>query len=140
MHSAQVLNRTPTHALDWRVPYTLATGGRPDNASLGVFGTRCFSFVPAAERDGKLDARGEEGIYLGFDGDRHGTAEPAHLILRTRTQQIVSSRSVQFDHDAIITASLAVRAFAASDMPHYGGTTPTDPRNHHQARLHHQIS
>ena len=128
MHAAQILNRTPSASLDWRIPFTIATGSRPDNVNIGVFGARCFSHVPAGERT-KLESRGAEATYLGLDPDRHGAAEPAHIVLRHGTDQIVSSRSVIFDHDRIAQDSLTARAFAASDMPHYGGATPKDPRN-----------
>ena len=70
-------------------------------------------------------------MYLGFDPERHGATEPGHILLRTATDQIVSSRSVSFDHTSTIAASRHKRTYAIKDMPGYGSTTAPlkDPRN-----------
>ena len=130
-HAAQVINRTPMKTIDWRVPFKLATGAMPDLTCSGVFGTRCFSHVSSSSRPHKLAPRATEGVYLGFDPERHGATEPGHILLRTETGQIVSSRSVSFDHTTIIVASRRSRTYAIKDMPGYGSSSAPlkDPRN-----------
>ena len=127
MHAAHIVNRTPMKTLDWRIPFTLATGNNPDLASLGVFGTRCFSRTPAPERPGKFSERSQEGVYLGYDPDRHGASEPGHLIWSTRTKEIVSSRTVSFDHSALWARQ--PRTYTSSTMPEFGGAPLKDPPN-----------
>ena len=54
-------------------PAEAFTGKRPDLSRLHVFGSVCYAYV---ENKGKLDARCQEGLFLGYDKE-----SPAYLVL-----------------------------------------------------------
>lgn len=85
-------NRTPTRTLSGQAPYEVWHGKNPKVSGLRVFGCLGYVRVPAQGR-GKLDARAEEGIMVGYY-----TTSPAYKILVGNV--IRESREVSFVEDA----------------------------------------
>jgi hypothetical protein len=64
------------------------TGHKPNLANMHSFGTICFAYVQEKK---KLDARGERGVFIGYDKGR-----PAYLIYYPESRVIRKSRCVRF--------------------------------------------
>ena len=63
-YSAYIYNRIPHSSIEFKTPYELYNGSKPDIKHLRVFGSRCVLLVPKAKTP-KLGRRGQRGIYLG---------------------------------------------------------------------------
>ena len=55
-----------------------------------VFGRKCY--ILNDFRNGKLDAKGEEGIFLGYS-----TRSKAYKCLNANTNKVVESETINFD-------------------------------------------
>ncbi|MCO5581864.1 hypothetical protein L7F22_035753 [Adiantum nelumboides] len=65
-----VQNRLPTRTLPNKTPYELWTGEKPNISHLRIFGSLCYTLIPADKRH-KLSSHAERGILVGC-GDRFG--------------------------------------------------------------------
>ncbi|PIL22579.1 hypothetical protein GSI_15268 [Ganoderma sinense ZZ0214-1] len=70
-HAAHLHNRTPTRRLEWRTPYELLNGTKPDISHLRVFGCGAYVFLPPEVRKNKLSPKSELMIYLGVGAGNH---------------------------------------------------------------------
>ena len=105
-HAAAILSRTPRKIIDWRTPYTLATGKKFDATNIAPFGCDAYRHVDKDVRRSKVDDRARVGLYLGLDDERD-TEEPGHLVYFEDTGKIVHSRHVEFNCDPLIRSALA---------------------------------
>ena len=71
-------------------PYELWFGYAPSVKYFKIFGRKCY--ILKDNRQGKLDAKGEEGILLGYS-----TRSKAYKCLNTNTKKILKSENVNFD-------------------------------------------
>ena len=69
--------------------YELFTGHKPDMKHLHPFGTSCIFYKEGAK--GKLDARGEDGTFLGINPINEG-----YYVLNPTNNSITTSRNVRF--------------------------------------------
>ena len=72
MCAVYITNRCYTDHRLKKTPFEAFTGHKPNLEHMHTFGTICFAYVQEKK---KLDARGEKGIFLGYD-----KGSPAHLI------------------------------------------------------------
>ena len=70
-----------------RTPYGVFTGHKPKLENMHVFGTVCYAYL---QKKKKLDARGEKGIFIGYD-----KGSPAYLIYFPEKEVIRKSRCVR---------------------------------------------
>ena len=87
MCAVYIRNRCYSKRLE-KTPYEAFIGHKPNLANMHVFGTICFSYVQEKK---KLDARGERGVFLGYDKE-----SPAYLIYYPESGAIGKSRCVRF--------------------------------------------
>ena len=71
-------------------PFDLWYGYSPNVKYFKVFGSKCY--ILKDFRKGKLDAKSEEGIFLGYS-----TRSKAYKCLNTNTNKVVESVNVKFD-------------------------------------------
>ena len=64
-----IRNRTTTHALGGKTPYEALYGVKPDMSNLHLWGSRVWVRDLTA---GKLDPRGREGRFVGYDSESKG--------------------------------------------------------------------
>lgn len=71
-----------------KTPFEAFVGKKPNVSHMQGFGKKCMSYVTGAK---KLDARGKEGIFVGYD-----KYSPAYLIYDQSTQTVRKARCVKF--------------------------------------------
>ena len=79
-------SRKGTHS----TPFELWYGYSPNVKYFKVFGSKCYILKDA--RNGKFDAKSEEGIFLGYS-----TRSKEYKCLNTNTNKIVESINVNFE-------------------------------------------
>ena len=67
--SMWIRNRTTTHHLDGRTPYEVLHGTKPEIGDIHLWGSRVWVRSLTA---GKLDPRGREGRFVGYDAESKG--------------------------------------------------------------------
>lgn len=84
-----IRNRVPTSSLQGKTPYQLWTGKLPDVRHFHEFGSKvyCLSRKPGI---GKLEPRGQEGIFLGYAQESKG-----YRIWIPSIKQVVISRDIK---------------------------------------------
>ena len=91
-HAAHVYNRTPMRRLEWRTPYELLHGSKPDISHLRVFGCGAYVFLPPEVRKNKLSPKSELMIYLGVGAGNHN-----HKFMRLKNNVIFTAAQALFD-------------------------------------------
>ena len=71
-------------------PFELWYGHSPNVKNFKVFGCKCY--ILKESRNGKFDAKSDEGIFLGYS-----TRGKAYKCLNTNTNEIVQCSNVNFD-------------------------------------------
>ncbi|MCO5593129.1 hypothetical protein L7F22_047135 [Adiantum nelumboides] len=84
-------NRTYSRSIK-AIPYTLWFNSPPDYASLRVFGSPCYAYVPAESRH-KLDSHATKAIFTGY-GDCHGVK--GYHLYNSTSKRFFYSRSLFF--------------------------------------------
>ena len=74
-----------------RTPFELLTGVKPNLCNMHVFGTVCYAYV---QNKKKLDARSEEGIFVGYDNQ-----SPAYIVYFPKIDDVKRVRCVKFCED-----------------------------------------
>jgi len=87
--SMWIRNRTTTHHLDGRTPYEVLYGIKPEVGDIHLWGSRVWVRSLTA---GKLDPRGREGHFVGYDGESKGCR-----IYRTDSRTIGIERNLIFE-------------------------------------------
>ena len=87
MTSVHIWNRCFNPRLG-KTPYEAFTGRKPNVSNMHVFGTVCFAHVQSPK---KLDARSEQGIFVGYDKE-----SPAFLVYFHETGKERKVRCVKF--------------------------------------------
>src|SRR5271154_6778410 len=84
------LNRVQVKKGTNATPFELWYGHSPNVKNFKVFGCKCY--ILKDSRNGKFDAKSDEGIFLG-----HSTRSKAYKCLNTNTNKVVESANVNFD-------------------------------------------
>ena len=87
MTSVHIRNRCFNPRLG-KTPYEAFTGRKPNVSNMHDFGTVCFAHVQTPK---KLDARSEQGIFVGYDKE-----SPAFLVYFHETRKVRKVRCVKF--------------------------------------------
>ena len=88
--AAYLRNRLPKRSLNGKTPCEVWTGKIPDASKLRVFGCRVF-YLDRDPGKGKLDQRGQEGIFLGYSAESN-----AFRIWSDDKKKVLISRDVRF--------------------------------------------
>ncbi|PIL36305.1 hypothetical protein GSI_01968 [Ganoderma sinense ZZ0214-1] len=127
-HAAHLHNRTPTCRLEWRTPYELLNGTKPDISHLCVFGCGAYVFLPPEVRKNKLSPKSELMIYLGVGAvcfqnahmkrsDKGSRVRPNQLNLWTRQLLLLYSLMTAMSH-AVLPQNLPQRARVRRETSH----------------------
>nr|GEX38246.1 integrase, catalytic region, zinc finger, CCHC-type, peptidase aspartic, catalytic [Tanacetum cinerariifolium] len=84
-------NRSIIHRRFNKTPYELINGRKPDISVLHVFGALCYP-KNDCEDIGKLGAKGDIGIFIGYSTD-----SCAYRVYNRRTKRIMETMNVSFD-------------------------------------------
>ena len=71
-----------------KTPFEAFVGKKPNVSHMQCFGQKCISLVQSAK---KLDARGDEGIFVGYD-----KYSPAYLVFDPISQVVRKVRCIKF--------------------------------------------
>ena len=74
-------------------PIEKLTGNKPNLSKLHIFGSKCYSYK--SEGFNKLDARCEEGVFVGYDDE-----SPAYYVFFPASQKVKRERLVTFTDEA----------------------------------------
>ncbi|GJU24648.1 transposable element [Tanacetum coccineum] len=85
-----LINRSPATAIDCKTPIEVWSGKPADYSKLRVFGCPAYYHVS----EGKLDPRGEKGIFMGY-----GEGVKGYRIWSPSERRVIFSRDVTFDED-----------------------------------------
>lgn len=101
-----IINRLPSAALNFEVPYERLTGEQVDYDSLKVFG--CMAMAYNAARGGdKFAPRSVPCVFLGYPSGTKG-----YRLLNLKTMQIFNSRHVTFHEEIFPLNEDAVKSYA----------------------------
>ena len=84
------LNHVQVKKGTYSTPFELWYGYSSNVKYFKVFGSKCY--ILKDFRNGKLDAKSEEGIFLGYS-----TRSKAYKCLNNNTKKVVESANVKFD-------------------------------------------
>ena len=91
-HAVHVYNRTPVRRLEWKTPYELLNGEKPEVSHLRVFGCGAYVRIPPETRQNKLSPKSELMIYLG-----HTDGIKAFLFMRLKKNTLFNGPTALFD-------------------------------------------
>ena len=77
----------------FKTPYELWYGYKPNVNELKIFGSKCYIFKES--RKGKFDAKGDEGIFLGYC-----SKSKTYRCLNLSTHKVIESAHVRVDEFA----------------------------------------
>jgi hypothetical protein len=92
-HAVWLKNRSPMKALNGKTPLEAIGDGKPDLSSLHEFGATVYVRVEAK----KLDARGEEAKFVGYDKERKG-----YRVYWPLKRLVTVERNVKFCPDEVL--------------------------------------
>ena len=93
--AVHIYNRQPMRRLKWRCPITAWDGTVPDVSYFRVFGCKAYVHVQKSKREGKLDKKAVEMIFVGYEPGTKG-----YKFWNPATRSIVVSRDVTFDEES----------------------------------------
>jgi len=88
--SAYIVNRTPTKSLDYKTPYQMWTGKKPNLSNMKIFGCSAMVHVPKENRQ-KWDSKAIKMIFVGYCDYTKG-----YRLYDENKKQIYKSRDVVF--------------------------------------------
>ena len=95
-HAVFIINRIPSAAMSFKIPYELLYKRKLDFSILKVFGCLCFASTIANNRN-KFDCRSRKCIFLGFKNGVKG-----YVVLDTKSREVFISRDVIFHERTFI--------------------------------------
>jgi hypothetical protein len=93
-YAVYTLNRLPTKRIDWKTPYELWTGNKPDVQDLRPFGCKAFVHIDKSNRT-SLQPTSYRGTFLGYS-----TNQKAWIIERESDGKIFRSHNVTCNENA----------------------------------------
>lgn len=88
--AAYIVNRSPTKSLQWKTPFEMWTGRKPELSHMRIFGSEAMTHIPKEKRH-KWDKKSEKMILVGYCESTKG-----YRVMNPKTHQIVKSRDVIF--------------------------------------------
>ncbi len=89
-------NRSPHSAIAMRTPFELWEGRLPDLSHMHAFGTPVTVMLTEAQRGSKLNAKAEDGLFIGYDDE-----PKSYRIWVPARHRVVISRNVEFNEHAV---------------------------------------
>jgi hypothetical protein len=117
LQSAYLKNRLPMRILNYKSPFELTFGTKPDLQYVRRFGCRCFVHIPR-ELQSKIGHRSQEGIYL-------GNTHNGYTVELLANGKIIESRDVIFD-ELTVSNALPYESFYDDDGPVDSDYSPSD--------------
>lgn len=102
--SVYLINRLPTHVLNWDTPCHRLYGIHPSYSYLRVFGCSCFPYL-GPYVSGKLSSRSLECVFLGYSPQHKG-----YRCLDPKTGRLYVSRHVIFNENSFPYKNMQVQA------------------------------
>lgn len=93
IHAVYLYNRTLVHRLDWKTPYEIINGDKPDISHLKVFGCGAYVLLPPAVCNNKLLPKSELMTFLRYNA---GTAKNT-LFMHAPNNVLFSAATALFD-------------------------------------------
>ena len=94
-HAVWLKNRTTTYQLNGKTPFEMLFGKKPDFTDLPEWGAKVWVLK---EDRGKLDAKADEGRWVGYSRD-----SKAHRIYWPGRQRVTNERNISFDDTVVVT-------------------------------------
>ena len=94
-----LINRSPSKAIDCKIPEEVWTGKPVDYSILKIFGCPAYAHVESEQRS-KLDSKSKQCIFLGFKKGVKG-----FKLWDPSSQKVVVSRDVVFDESHIVKSN-----------------------------------
>ena len=91
--AVHVLNRAPRKGFDWKTPYELVFGRKPEVSHFRIFGCRAWVIDDKAR---KWDPRSTPMIFVGYE-----VASKAYRLWNSKAHKIVVSANVKFDESIL---------------------------------------
>lgn len=89
--AVEILNVSPSAALEGETPYTRRFGDHPDVSDLRTWGCLVYAFTPKVLRKNKLENPGQPCLFLGY-----GKESKSYRVLDLKTGKIKELRTVEF--------------------------------------------
>ena len=89
-----IINRSPSLAIDFKIPEEVWSGKPVDYSSLKIFGCPAYVHVQSGERS-KLDSKSRKCVFLGFEKGVKGVK--GYRLWDPISKKTVTSRDVIFD-------------------------------------------
>ena len=122
--AVDVINLSPSYALDGDIPEKVWTGKDISYNHLRVFGCRAFVHIPKDER-AKLDANSKQCIFLGYAHDEYG-----YRLWDPVDRKVIRSRDVFFLEDQTIEdIKKAEKSLSSSQIPTNVDPAPSTDTN-----------
>ena len=116
--AAHVLNHAPRKNLDWKTPFELMFGCKPEVSYFRVFGCRAWVLDDQAKKwDPKVNAM----IFVGYE-----IASKAYQLWDPKNQKIVVSTNVKFD-EMVLPNKPALTPIPAKPIPSTSKKPPSQP-------------
>ncbi|CAM8917648.1 unnamed protein product [Rhodiola kirilowii] len=98
VHAAcYILNRASLRSMIGKTPYELLRGRKPKISHIKIFGCKCFVHNNGKDHLGKFDARGDEGVFVGYSSH-----SKAYKVYNLRLEQVEESVHVRFDETVMV--------------------------------------
>lgn len=94
-----IMNRTPMKKLNWKTPYELVIGAKPDLSHMHKFGCKAYPLEKSIPKKEKLRERAHVGFLLGYDSTN------IYNIWIPSQHKVIRTRDVMFDDSAFYNPS-----------------------------------
>ena len=119
-HAVWLKNCMTTYQLDGKTPFEMLFGKKPDFTNLPEWGAKVWVLK---EDRGKLDAKADEGRWVGYSRD-----SKAHQIYWPGKQRVTNERNISFDDTVVVTPGDATAENKHEDAQHHQQTAH-DPKD-----------
>eukprot|EP00253_Pinus_taeda_P002182 PITA_02182 len=95
-----LVNRSPSIAINCKIPEEVWTGQSCDYSHLRIFGCDAYSLIPKNQRS-KLDPKSKYYVFVGYD-----YAVKGYMLWDPPSRKIVISRDVTFDESSLLKSNV----------------------------------